>query len=393
MKLSIKIIIVLISVFVMKNDIQALSNNQIAIFAGGCFWCMEKPFQELDGVHSVVSGYIGGNSKNPSYEEVCSGTSGHLEAIEISFNEDKVSYNELLDVFWRQIDPTDDGGQFVDRGDQYTTAIFFTNNNQETIAEASKKELQNSGRFSKEIVTLITKASKFYIAEEYHQDFYKTNPGRYNSYHSASGRDRVLGKIWKDNFPLKKIDLEFTNYKKPSTEKLKKLLSKKQYNVSQECGTEQPFNNEYWDNKQEGIYVDIVSGEPLFSSKSKFKSGTGWPSFHEPIEKNNIVEIKDFTIGMSRIEVRSKNADSHLGHLFNDGPGYEGTRYCINSASLRFIAKDSLLKEGYKEFLDLFNSSSNLNLWNSLTNSFDEFSEDFMDDRNQPKIQKRKIIK
>ena len=169
-----------------------------ATFAGGCFWCMVKPFDRYDGVLSVISGYTGGTKENPTYEEVCSETTGHYEAVEITFQPEVISYRELLDIFWMQIDPTDPGGQFFDRGTSYKTAIFYHSEEQKEIAETSKNELNESGRFEKEIVTPIIQASVFYPAEEYHQQYYKKNPQHYNSYHVGSGRAGFIKKHWGD---------------------------------------------------------------------------------------------------------------------------------------------------------------------------------------------------
>ncbi len=334
----------------MKTNAETLKT---ATFAGGCFWCVESDFGSVEGVVEVVSGYTGGTSENADYEAVTGGKTGHLEAVQVIYDPSVIGYTELLDIFWKHIDPTDPGGQFVDRGSQYRTAVFYHGDEQKRMAETSKSQLNASGRFSKPVATEIFPLDKFYPAEAYHQNFHKKSPVRYKLYRYNSGRDQFLKKVWEK--PVEKAETTQNRiYSKPSEEEIKNRLTPLQYKVTQKEGTEPPFDNAYWNNKQSGIYVDIVSGEPLFSSLDKFDSGTGWPSFTKPLEPDNIVEKNDNSLFMVRTEVRSRLGDSHLGHVFSDGPPPTGLRYCMNSAALRFVPEQDLEKEGYGVYSILF---------------------------------------
>ncbi|GAJ74747.1 LOW QUALITY PROTEIN: peptide methionine sulfoxide reductase MsrA [Vibrio sp. JCM 18905] len=351
------------------DKMKASENAEIATLAGGCFWCTESDLEQLTGVVDVVSGYSGGHVENPTYRQVSSGKSGHIEVIEVKYDPKVVSYEQVLDYFFRHIDPTDDKGSFVDRGPQYRPAIFYHNAEQKQIAEQFIMEIDKAMIYPKPLKTELIEFEKFYPAEEYHQDYYKKSSLKYKYYRYASGRDKYLDEVFGDDRKetpknassvdrRKKVISKVKAYSKPAKSEIKSNLTDLQYYVTQEEGTERPFDNEYWDNKEAGgIYVDIVTGEPLFSSTDKYKSGgTGWPSFTKPINPGYIVEKTDYKLIYPRTEVRSKFGDSHLGHVFKDGPKPTGLRYCMNSAAMKFVPVSEMKTQGYEEYLYLFDN-------------------------------------
>jgi len=331
-----------------------------ATFAGGCFWCLEADFSKLPGVLSAVSGYTGGHEPNPDYELVCSGESGHYEAVQVRYDPDLVDYRALVDWFWRRIDPTNSGGQFCDHGPQYRTAIFVHDAEQERQARASLAGLKSSAQLNAPVATAILPAAPFYRAEAYHQDYHKTQPQRYQSYRVGCGRDATLARLWGPEV----ADVLFgyvprlPRLVEPEVELLTRL-PELTVQVARREGTEPPFDNALWDEHRQGLYVDAISGAPLFSSQDKFDSGTGWPSFTRPLMPGNIITRRDTRLLAPRTEVRSWHSESHLGHVFDDGPrdpatGAHGLRYCMNSAVLRFIPLHELVGARYGRYAGLF---------------------------------------
>ena len=332
-----------------------------AIFAGGCFWCIQALFEPMPGVLEATAGYTGGDVPNPTYEQVSTGTTGHYEAVLVRYDPNRITYRRLLEAFWGAIDPTDPDGQFYDRGPQYRTAIFYFDDTQRRLAEESRQAIDQSGILSRPVATQILPARPFYPAEDYHQGYYRKNPIHYQNYVVASGKETFFELTWRDHpdfvfFPS--ADRPWKHFQKPSPAALRRRLTPLQYAVTQERATEPPFTGAFLQPPGDGIYVDVVSGEPLFSTRDQYDAGTGWPSFTRPLEPDNLVERLDTSHGMTRMEVRSRYGDSHLGHLFFDGPPPTHLHYCINAAALRFIPVEDLQREGYGEYRALFAAPS-----------------------------------
>ena len=317
--------------------------------AGGCFWGTEFLMRNVPGVTSVEVGYANGPTRNPTYHDVCN-DAGHAESAHVIYNPDVVPLKKLLDIYFQSIEPTLVNQQGNDRGIQYRTGIYFSDAADEEIIRESLKNLQ--GNFFNAIVVECAPIKNFYRAEEEHQEYLYKNPNGYchisRSFINEQAKEKAA-----ENFPDKNFSRDRI-YGKPD-KKVLESLSDMQRSVTQEAATEPPYKNEYNEETREGIYVDVTNGQPLFVSTDKFDSGCGWPAFSKPIDKNFLVERKDFSFGMERIEVRAKASGAHLGHVFDDGPkNLGGLRYCINSASLRFIRREKMAEEGYGDWLDLF---------------------------------------
>lgn len=313
----------------MEENIKEQAIKEIYL-AGGCFWGVEAYFERIEGVLDVVSGYANGPFVNPNYEEVCK-KSGHAETVYIKYDANRVSLSTILKYYFRIIDPTSLNKQGGDIGVQYRTGIYYQTEEEKEVAV---KEIEvEQKKYDKKIVVEVLPLERFDKAEEYHQDYLRKNPNGYCHVDLSKANEPII---------------ETLNYQKPSDEELKESLTDLQYRVTQENHTEYAFKNEYFDNKEKGIYVDITTGEPLFSSADKYDSGCGWPSFTKPINSEVVNYEKDTSYNMTRVEVRSRTGDAHLGHVFEDGPRDKGgLRYCINSASIKFIPYDDMEKEGY----------------------------------------------
>jgi peptide methionine sulfoxide reductase msrA/msrB len=336
--------------------------EQVAVFSGGCFWGVQAVFQHVIGVTNAVSGYAGGDASTAHYDRVSEGNTGHAESVRVTFDPSRVTYEQLLQVFFTIAhDPTQLNYQGPDHGPQYRSAIWYTNDEQKLAAESYIAQSTKAKTWPKPIVTQVGPLGAFYPAEAYHQDYATTHPYQpyilFNDAPKVAQLKKQLPSLYRDKAALvsdNKKESTMRTYTKPSDAELKRKLTSMQYDVTQHEGTEPAFHNEYWSNHEPGIYVDIVSGEPLFSSVDKYDSGTGWPSFTKPLESANIATKTDRQFGMVRTEVRSVHGDSHLGHLFDDGPRPSGQRYCMNSASMRFIPASKLEAEGYGQYAGLF---------------------------------------
>lgn len=315
--------------------------------AGGCFWGVEEYFSRITGVRDVTVGYANGKTENPTYKEVIYNDTGHAETVHITYDSSIISLTEVLKYYFRVIDPTSLNKQGNDVGTQYRTGIYFTDpNDEQVILYALEAEAK---KYSKELVVEVEPLDGYYLAEDYHQDYLQKNP---NGYCHINLEDAYIP-LDEPKLRTEGIMIDESKYPKPSDEQLKENLTPLQYDVTQYGETERAFSNEYWDNKAVGIYVDVVTGEPLFSSAHKYDSGCGWPSFTQPIIPEVVEEFEDTSYNMIRTEVRSRAGDSHLGHVFNDGPkDAGGLRYCINSASIRFIPIEEMEAEGYGYLLE-----------------------------------------
>jgi peptide methionine sulfoxide reductase msrA/msrB len=320
----------------MRKEVEVMPNYKNSKFkeiylAGGCFWGVEAYFDKILGVEYTEVGYANGKTEDTSYQEIDS--TGHAETVRVVYDPEVVELEEILEYYFKIIDPTILNRQGNDIGTQYRTGIFYKNEDDEQVISNFIESIKSE--YDSEIVTEVETLENFVIGEEYHQDYLEKNPNGYCHINLS-------------DIPNRKPEINPRDYEKPSDQEIKEKLTEEEYEITQGKGTEPPFKNEYNDNKAKGIYVDIVTGQPLFSSRDKYDSGSGWPSFTKPIDKGLLRYLEDKSIGMERIEVLSISGDTHLGHVFNDGPEDEGgLRYCMNSGSLRFIPLEKMDEEGY----------------------------------------------
>lgn len=308
-------------------------------FAGGCFWGVEEYFSRIPGVYDAVSGYANGTVENPTYEQVCSDTTGFAETVHVRYDPSVIELRTLAEQYFKVVDPTTVDRQGNDRGSQYRTGLYYTDEADVAPLRAVMDAVQKG--YEQPLAVELAPLQNFYLAEDYHQDYLQKNPNGYC--HIDFGSLDSL-----------EVQPDGTVRTKLTDDELRQRLTQEQYDVTQNAATETPFTGEYWNNQAPGIYVDVVTGEALFSSKDKFDAGCGWPSFTKPIDPDAVAEQEDTSHGMLRTEVRSSGGDSHLGHVFDDGPlKTGGLRYCINSASLRFIPRDRMEAEGYGAYLSM----------------------------------------
>lgn len=304
--------------------------------AGGCFWGTDHLFSLVPGVLATEAGYANSRIANPSYREVCSGITDAAEAVKVEYDDEKVSLTDLLKLYFKSIDPLSFDRQGNDVGRQYRTGIYYTDSSDASVIEAQVATIQR--RHKQPLAVEYGELKNFYPAEDYHQDYL---------YKNENGYCHVDPALFKEAREMKSKE-------KVSKEELRKRLTPLQWEVTQNAATEHPFANEYDEEFRKGIYVDITDGTPLFVSSNKYNSGCGWPAFTRPIDDNLINENLDTSYGRIRTEVRSASSGAHLGHVFNDGPVEEGgLRYCINSASLRFIPLEKMREEGYEKYIPL----------------------------------------
>ena len=326
---------------------QLNTNHREIWLAGGCFWGLEAYMEKLNGVVYADVGYANGNTENPTYEQVCHNNTGHAEAAYVQYDPKHLDLATLLTYFFKVVDPTTLNRQGNDRGVQYRSGIYYKDPADKAVIDQviAKEQL----KYSAKIVTEVAPLRNYYVAEEYHQQYLAKNPGGYCHIDLSS-----LDKDPRAKGNAVAAAKTPRTYAKPRPEEIKQKLTDKQYQVTQKDGTEAPFDNEYWDNHEPGLYVDVVTGEPLFSSRDKYDSGSGWPSFTKPIAPEAVVNKTDNSLFMERVEARSRVGGSHLGHVFEDGPTEKGgLRYCMNSASLRFIPLAQMEEQGYGDFIPL----------------------------------------